>query len=96
MRYRTAFIVTITVVIFMFVLEWSVMAAVERAMATGWELPLWFRILFGIGMFWRGFWPFVTFLLLVVLIGIASLTSALRRSRASQIRGVSLDSKAHR
>ena len=83
MRYRTAFIVTITVVICMFALEWSVIAAMQRAIETGWELPLWFRILFAVGVFWQRFWPSITFLLLVVLVGIASLTSALRRSRIS-------------
>lgn len=83
MRYRTAFILTITVVVAMFLLEWSVTAAMERSLNTSWELPLWFRIFFGIGLFWRKFWPFVTFVLFVVLIVIASLTSVLRRSRAS-------------
>ena len=88
MRFRTAFIVIGVVVVSMFVLEWSVMAAMQRAIATGWVLPLWFQVLFSIGMFWRGFWPFVTFLLLAVFIGIASLTSALRRGRASKVQGV--------
>lgn len=96
MRYRTAFIVTVTAVVCMFALEWSVMAGMQRAIASGWELPLWFQVLFAICMFWRGFWPFVTFLLLAVLIGFASLTSALRRDRASRVQRVSLDSKVQR
>jgi hypothetical protein len=81
MRYRTAFITTAIAVAFMFVLQWCVVAAAKRAITTGWELPVWFRFLLNVAALWMHFWWLATFLLLVVLVAIASLTSALRQKK---------------
>jgi hypothetical protein len=75
MKYRTAFIATAVFVGLMFVLQSVMFASMQRAIATGWELPQWWRFLFGVAVFWKRFWPNATILILVIMIIIAHRTA---------------------
>ena len=74
MKYRAAFIIAGVFVALMFTLQRVMFASMQKAIATGWELPGWWRFLFNVAVFWRNFWPGTTIFVLVILIVIAHRT----------------------
>jgi len=67
MRLRTAIIVTGAFVASMFVLQRVMFASMQRAITSGWELPSWWRFLFGLAVFWKNFWPGAAVFVLAIL-----------------------------
>ncbi len=73
MKYRVGALLAVAMFVAgMFGLEWWARRKIEWAIATGWYMPQWFRVLYGITQFWHGFWPYITLIVAFGFLGIAA------------------------